>query len=153
MVMLFTFLIESELVSAFSKICLLLSASFKIIFKGLRNWSNPFQFIFNFNERERGSDFFFNEEYSTEMYKSGRVTASCKSDFKYKVLGFYNLIKMLYSKTTVGLLFKVFKQWSLGKSRYCQFLDYYATKWHAPVFPLCEILFSIIKLKMSLCSI
>lgn len=56
--MLFTFLIESELVSAFSKICLLLSASFKIIFKGLRNWSNPFQFIFNFNERERGSDFF-----------------------------------------------------------------------------------------------
>lgn len=47
----------------------------------------------------------FGEEYSTEMYKSGRVTTLCMSDFRYKVLGFCNLIKMLYNKTTLGLLF------------------------------------------------
>lgn len=38
----------------------------------------------------------FFEEYSTETYKSGRVTASCKSDFKYKVLFFLMILLKCY---------------------------------------------------------
>lgn len=45
-----------------------------------------------------------------QMYKSGKVMASCNLDFNYKILGLYNLIKTKYDKTIVGIVFKVSKQ-------------------------------------------
>lgn len=38
---------------------------------------------------------------------------SCKLGFKYKILGFYNIIEMKYNKPILEIVFKVSKQWAL----------------------------------------